>query len=129
MADLEELMKVPAALAAFEFAGSGELTDHRLAQRSPVTREILDLVAHMCAANMSVATMQARGWEHMTGMQGFYPIREFTLVGFDWSIMVSGHHRSQHKEAGSEAGLPPFQGVVLNNVGADYEATYKALEA
>jgi roadblock/LC7 domain-containing protein len=59
---------------------------------------------------MSIATMQARGWESITGMTGFYPINGFTLIGVDWSAIVNGQ-----------------TGVVITNKGGDYQAAYDAL--
>lgn len=128
MATLDDLMRLPGAMAAFEFRGSGELMDHRIAYPDRLSLATLDLLAHMCAANMSIATMQARGWEQMTAMTGFYPVQEFTLIGFDWSVVVSGLHREQHKQAGKSS-LPPFLGVVMANESADYEAAFASLEA
>ena len=110
MADLESLMSLPGAIGAFSFADNGELTGHRIAEGSGLNEKILDLLAHMCVANTAIATMQARGWETMTGMQGFYPIQGFTLVGLEWSAVVDAHN-----------------GVVMANDSADYEAAHKAL--
>lgn len=128
MSTLDQLMALPGALAAFKFRGSGELLEHSITKPDEALNEsVLDLLAHMCAANLSIATMQARGWETMTEMQGFYPIRQFTLLGYDWSVIVSGLEREAKKSAGEEF-LPPFMGVVVNNEVADYEAAFKALE-
>lgn len=127
MATLDELMQLPGAMAAFEFRGSGELLDHRIAYPERINPATLDLVAHMCSANMSIATMQARGWEQVTAMKGFYPIQEFTLIGFDWSVVVSGLGRERHKQEGKFS-LPPFLGVVMSNENADYEAAFAILE-
>lgn len=127
MATLDELMRLRGAMAVFEFRGSGELLEHRIAYPDRINPAILDLLAHMCSANMSIATMQARGWEQMTAMKGFYPVQEFTLVGFDWSVVVGGLRRERHKQAGKSS-LPPFTGVVLANESADYEAAFAILE-
>jgi roadblock/LC7 domain-containing protein len=127
MATLDQLMNLPGALAVFEFRGSGELLEQRIGYPDRIDATTLDLLAHMCAANMSIATMQARGWENMTGMPGFYPVREFTLVGFDWSVVVSGLYRQSKKTGGNEP-LPPFRGIVMANDKADYEAAFAALE-
>ena len=129
MATLEQLLILPGAMAAFEFRGSGELLDYKIVDPDgPLDKSVLDLLAHMCAANTSIATMQARGWETMTDMKGFYPIKQFTLVGFDWSVVVSGLQREAQKNVGATA-LPPFMGVVMANESADYEAAFKILEA
>lgn len=127
MATIHDLMRLPGAMAAFEFRGSGELLDHHSAYPDRIDAATLDLLAHMCAANMSIATMQARGWEKVTAMQGFYPVQEFTLIGFDWSVVVSGLRRERHKREGKSS-LPPFMGVVLANESTDYEAAFAALE-
>ncbi len=110
MSSIDELMKLDGAAAAFSFSDRGELTDHRIADDSDLTPEILDLLAHVFVANIAIATMQARGWENMTGQSGFYPIEGFTLVGLEWSAVGNGSH-----------------GVVLSNDKADYEAAYTAL--
>jgi len=127
MAMLEQLVTLPGALASFEFRGSGELLAYTIKEPTILDLDTLDLLAHMCAANMSIATMQARGWEKMTDMKGFYPVGQFTLVGFDWSVVVSGVRREMKKKAGEDY-LPPFVGVVIANQKADYEAAFKALE-
>lgn len=110
MADLENLMKLDSAQAAFKFSANGELVEHRVADGSSLNESVLDLLSHVCVANMSIASMQARGWENMTGMQGFYPIEGFTLIGFDWTAIANGEY-----------------GVVLPNDKVDYEKAYAAL--
>lgn len=128
MARLGNLLDQPGVLAAFEFRASGELLDHELRAGSPITTGILELLASMCAANVSICGMQARGWEKLTGMSGFSNVREFTLVGFDWSVVVSCAQREAQRTAGQET-LAPYQGVVLINRDARFEAACKALEA
>ncbi|MEJ2344368.1 MAG: DUF2173 family protein [Gammaproteobacteria bacterium] len=110
MADLDKLMALPGALAAFEFSDRGELMASRIAGGCELNDTVLDLLCHVCVANMSIATMQARGWESMTRAEGFYPIDGFSLIGFEWSAVTSGNF-----------------GVVLPNVQADYQAAYEAL--
>ena len=112
MSSLDNLMGLAGADAAFEFSASGELTDHRLAEGSKLKPESLDLLAHTFVANIAIATMQARGWETVTGQGGFYPIEGFTLVGLEWSTVGNGH-----------------RGVVLRNDVADFEAAYAALKS
>ncbi len=122
MKELDELMSLPGAIAAFECSASGALLRHLTARDSGLREDVLDLVAHMCAANLNIATMQARGWEMTTKTTGFYPIRNFTLVGMDWSVTIVG------TEVGSKTGGPAtLQGVVCSNRKADYEATCEAL--
>ncbi len=110
MADLDKLMGLPGALAAFEFSDRGELVSSQIAEGATLNEKILDLLSHVCVANMSIATMQARGWEGLTGMEGFYPIDGFTLMGMDWSAVVNG-----------------TTGIVLKNEQGDFQAAYDAL--
>lgn len=110
MADLDKLMNLAGAIGAFKFSDKGELLEHRIAEGNELNETILDLLCHVCVANMAIASMQARGWEKVTGMGGFYPIEGFTLLGFEWSAVVNGQY-----------------GVVLGNKQADHEAAYVAL--
>lgn len=110
MADLDNLMKLDSAQAAFKFSPKGELLEHRIAEGSDLNEAVLDLLSHVCVANMSIASMQARGWENMTGMKGFYPIEGFTLIGFNWTAITNGEYS-----------------VVLPNDKVDYDKAYAAL--
>ena len=110
MTELQQLMDLPGALAAFEFSDRGELGSHQIADASALNAETLDLLCHVCVANIAIATMQARGWEKVTGAQGFYPIQGFTLVGFDWTAVATEN-----------------RGVVMSNEQADYDRAYAAL--
>lgn len=110
MSDLNKLIAVEGAVGAFQFSSKGELTQSKIADGSELNDQILDLLCHVCIANMSIATMQARGWENMTGMKGFYPIKGFTMVGFEWTVIVNEEY-----------------GVVVPNSQVDYEAAHAAL--
>lgn len=109
MADLERLMTIEGAIAAFRFTPRGELQDSR-STAGELSNTVLDLVSHLCVANMAIATMQARGWESMTGMAGFYPLQGFTMVGFDWTVVVNEEF-----------------GVIMSNDKVDYDAAYAEL--
>jgi roadblock/LC7 domain-containing protein len=110
MADLEQLMALKGAQAAFVMNDRGELQQHILAEGSALDETALDLLAHMCVANNAIATMQARGWEARSESKGFYPINGFTMIGMEWSAITDGN-----------------LGVVVSNADADYEAAYQAL--
>ncbi|MCB1878331.1 MAG: DUF2173 family protein [Chromatiales bacterium] len=103
-------MELPGALASFHFSDRGQLGDYRVADGSPLEKNTLDMLCHMCVANTCIGTMQARGWEGLTGTKGFYPIEGFTLVGFEMSTVAVGNY-----------------GVVLRNEDADYQGAYDAL--
>ena len=110
MADLNQLMGLKGAVAAFSMNDRGELTGQVIDEASGLNPTALDLLGHMCVANIAIATMQARGWEASSDAKGFYPINGFTLVGFDWSAVTDGR-----------------LGVVIRNDGADYQAAYDLL--
>jgi len=114
MADLDSLLALPGAMAAFEATGSGELLDHRGDEKYGLSAEILGMVAQMCAANMSIAKMQALGWEKMSDLHGFDPVNQFTLIGFDCSVTVGTH--GDH-----------LVGVVARNDMQDLDALSKAI--
>lgn len=110
MADLQQLMVLGGAQAAFMMNDRGELVEHHIAEGSRLDKTSLDLLAHMCVANVAIATMQARGWEANSSNSGFYPINGFTLVGMEWSAVTNGN-----------------LGVILGNQDADYEKAYEVL--
>lgn len=110
MAELDTLMSLPGAIAAFQFSDRGELLASKISDGGDLNDTVLDLLSHVCVANISIATMQARGWENMTGSEGFYPIGGFTMIGLDWSAVTYGN-----------------RGVILANDQADYQAAYDAL--
>jgi len=111
MTDLNTLMTLDGALAAFAFNDHGEVTDHSIADGTRLNATALDLLAHMCVANLSIATMQARGWEQVSGQKGFYPINGFSLIGLEWTAFAVGN-----------------VGVVVRNDKTDYQAAFAMLE-
>ncbi len=112
MVELGQLLSLPGAIAAFEFNERGELRNQRVASGpgKELPESILDMVSHMCVANTAIAAMQARGWEYLTGAQGFYPIEGVSLVCLEWSVVSRGRF-----------------GVILDNHLADYEMAFVAL--
>jgi roadblock/LC7 domain-containing protein len=107
---LDDLMNLPGALAAFTYSDKGDLTGQRIREGTEITPQVLDLLAHSCVANIAVATLEARGWESVTGQQGFEPLQGFTMIGLEWSAVVNGNC-----------------GVVAKNRDVDYEATFAAI--
>ncbi|NOY66921.1 MAG: DUF2173 family protein [Gammaproteobacteria bacterium] len=103
-------MALPGALASFEFTDKGELIKSNFTEGGGLDETALDLLSHVCVANTAIATMQARGWENMTGNKGFYPVEGFSMIGLDWTTVTHGQF-----------------GVVMENDKADIEAAYSAL--
>lgn len=110
--NIEKMMDLPGAMAAFTFNDRGELQSHVLREGTELTAQVLDLLAHSCVANLAIAAMEARGWEAVTGQGGFQPLKGFSVVGLEWSVVVNGNC-----------------GVVVKNRDADYEASFNALVA
>jgi len=110
MADLEQLLNLPGAIAAFEFNERGELRNQRATSGVELRNSVLDMLSHMCVANTAIAAMQARGWEQLTGAQGFYPIEGVSIMGLEWSVVSRGHF-----------------GVILDNQLANYEMAFAVL--
>ncbi len=112
MPDFDHLMALPGVIAAFTFSDRGEILAQRIAADAGASLDsrALDLLAHVCVANRMIGTMQARGWETLTQMAGFYPVTGFTLIGADWSVAIQG-----------------TTGLVMRNDQGDLEAAYAAL--
>jgi len=111
MDKLEQLINVDGALAAFEFNPSGELQASSISDQANIEDDVLEMLCHVCVANGAIATMQARGWEKMTKMEGFYPIQGFSLIGFEWTVIVNDCF-----------------GVIVANGKVDYDGTYAVLD-
>jgi roadblock/LC7 domain-containing protein len=109
--NLEKMMDLPGALAAFTYNDKGDLQSHVLREGTELTPQVLDLLSRSCVANMAIASMEARGWEAVTGQAGFQPLRGFSVVGLEWSVVVNGNN-----------------GIVVRNRDVDYEATFNALQ-
>lgn len=110
--DLQKLMELPGALAAFTYSDRGDLQAHELREGTEITPQMLDLLSRSCVANLAIAGMEARGWEAVTGQSGFQPLKGFSVVGLEWSVVVNGNN-----------------GVVIRNRDVDYEAAFAALQA
>ena len=110
--NLDQLMDLPGALAAFSYTDKGDLTDHRVREGSEITPQVLDLLAHSCVANMAIATLEARGWEALTGQKGFEPLQGFSMVGLEWSAVVNGRCC-----------------VIMKNRDVNYEDAFNAVKA
>ena len=78
---------------------------------SNLTADGLDLLAHVFVANICIATMQARGWEQVSGQKGFYPVNGFSLIGLEWTAFAVGN-----------------VGVVVSNDRTYYQAAFAMLE-
>jgi roadblock/LC7 domain-containing protein len=110
--DLQKLMELPGALAAFSYTDRGDLEAHLVREGTDITPQMLDLLSRSCVANLAIARMEASGWEALTGQNGFQPLQGFSVVGLEWSVVVNGN-----------------TGVVVRNRDANYEAAFNALQS
>ncbi len=110
--NLDKMMEVPGAMAAFTYTDKGELQSHQLREGTELTLQVLDMLARSCVANLAIAGMEARGWEALTGQAGFQPLEGFSLIGLEWSVVANG-----------------TCGMVVRNRDADYEAAFDAVQS
>ncbi len=110
MSRVNELVAVQGALAGFRFSPTGSVLESEIKDTERLDADTLDLLGHVCVANIAVANMQARGWEKISEIKGFYPIEGFSFIGLNLSVVTRGD-----------------QAVVLENAGADYDEAYRAL--
>ncbi|CAK0745894.1 DUF2173 family protein [Gammaproteobacteria bacterium] len=110
MSGLDFLLHLPGAITAFEFNERGEIRGYLCSAEIQFPIAIIEMISHLCVANTAIATMQARGWEQLTGAQGFYPVEGISVIGLEWSVVSRGHF-----------------GVILDNRSANYEMAFSAL--
>ncbi len=109
--DLEKMMELPGALAAFTYSDKGDLQSHVLREGTELTPLVLELLARSCVANLAIASMEGHGWEALTGQSGFSATQGFFGRG---AGMVGGGEWQLR--------------VVVKNRDADYEATFNAVQ-
>lgn len=111
MSTTSELVNVPGAIAGFKFSPSGTIVESSIKEGEERLDEVtLDLLGHICVANQAISNMQARGWESISDLKGFYPVEGFTFIGLELSVVTRGD-----------------QAVVLEHDKADYDEAYQAL--
>lgn len=110
--DLNKLMDLPGAIAAFTYTDKGELQTQTIREGTELTPQVLGLLTRSCVANQAIAAMEASGWESVTGQGGFQPLQGFSVIGLEWSVVANGNC-----------------GVIARNRDVDYEATFSALHA
>lgn len=109
--NLAALLDHPGALAAFAFSDDGDLTAHVVREGAGITPLVLELLARTCVANRTIAAMEARGWEALTGQAGFQPLTGLAVIGLEWSVVVGRN-----------------VALVVRNRDAEYEAAFAALQ-
>jgi roadblock/LC7 domain-containing protein len=111
MSNTTDLVSLPGTIAEFTFSPTGSVVECSLKDSERLDADVLDLLGHVCVANLAVANMQARGWEQISEIKGFYPVEGFSFIGANLSVVTRGQ-----------------RAVVLDNRDADYDAAYRALE-
>jgi len=87
LSKLKELMQLPGAVAAGEFAEDGRL----LSYYGDISEKAAEIAALMCAANKAMGNMQAKGWSAYTGKDGFYPVQGFAVAGGKYAACIMGN--------------------------------------
>ena len=106
MANLDQLMELPGAIAAVQFSTEGEVKDFR----GDLTDDLASMAGQMCAANISIFRMQADGWSRLTGQEGFFPEKGFAFMGLDFAVVSYGD-----------------QAVFLRKNEADYDRAFQVM--
>ncbi|MHB9020292.1 MAG: DUF2173 family protein [Halothiobacillus sp.] len=104
------LTRVPGALACFTFTRDGQRLDSVSSDPERLDERTLDFLGHVCVADQAIANMEARGWEDVSDITGFYPIEGFVFVGTNLSVVARD-----------------YRAFVLENEHADYEAAHRVL--
>lgn len=86
MANLERLMELSGAVAAYELTPGGELVNYH----GDVNKDIAGLVARMCAANTLMGATQAETFSRVSGMK-WTPFHGWAVASGDYSVCVMGH--------------------------------------
>lgn len=110
MSNVKDLASIQGAIAEFTFSPSGMVVESSVQDPDRLDANTLDLLGHVCVANLAISNMQARGWEQISEMKGFYPVEGFSFIGTNLSVVSRG-----------------AQAVVLDNENADYDAAFKAM--
>ncbi len=87
LSKLKELMSIPGAVAAGEFADDGRL----IAYYGDIDEKAAEIAAMMCAANKLMGNMQAKGWSVYSGQGGFYPVVGFAVAGGKYAACIMGN--------------------------------------
>lgn len=104
------LTRVPGALACFTFTKEGQRIDSVSSDPARIDETTLDFLGHVCVADQAIAAMEARGWEGISYVTGFYPIEGFVFVGTNLSVVARD-----------------YRAFVLENKNADYEIAQRVL--
>lgn len=116
MSELDTLLQLKGAMAAFEFGLDGCLGDHAIRYTDRLDHDILQQLARLCAANLQLARIQASGWHRISGENTLMPLKGFTLIGMDWSV------------ATTEMGNQQLRALVYANAEIEQQAVIQALD-
>ena len=84
MNSLSQLKNIKGFLAAAQFNPDGQL----LNKEGPIDDTIGTMLTDLCAANLRMGQMQARGFTRFTGLKGFEDCRGFAVSGPSISLCV-----------------------------------------
>jgi len=85
--NLSQLKNMSGFLAAAEFNADGQV----LKKEGHLDNEVGTMLADLCAANMRMGQMQARGFSKFSGLKGFEECKGFAVSGPSISLCVLGN--------------------------------------
>ncbi|BFI76649.1 DUF2173 family protein [Sulfurisphaera ohwakuensis] len=102
---LDRLMKLKGAIAAGHFTADGKLVEYK----GPLTKELAEMVAKMCAANSLMGTTEAELFTKISGMN-WTPFLGWAVAAGEYAVCVMGNY-----------------GVFVKLSEADFNEIFKAL--
>jgi len=87
LSKFKELMSIPGAVAAGEFADDGRL----VAYYGDIDEKSAEVAAMMCAAIKLMGNVQTKSWSAYSGQGGFYPVVGFAIAGGKYAACIMGN--------------------------------------
>ncbi|QIW24756.1 DUF2173 family protein [Sulfolobus sp. S-194] len=84
---LDRLMKLKGAIAAGHFTADGKLVEYK----GPLTKELAEMVAKMCAANSMMGAIEAEAFTKISGMN-WSPLLGWAVAAGDYAVCVMGNY-------------------------------------
>ena len=84
---LERLMKLKGAVAAGSFSPDGKLVEYT----GPLSKELAEMVAKMCAANSLMANVEAESFTKISGMK-WTPVLGWAVAAGEYAVCVMGNY-------------------------------------
>ena len=80
-------MRLKGAIAAGHFTADGKLVEYK----GPLTKELAEMVAKMCAANSLMGTIEAESFTKISGMK-WTPFLGWAVAAGEYAVCVMGNY-------------------------------------